>query len=261
MAATEANAIDISTSGIVCNTGTAFTSTTTTAHNVLIGGASNYQVANVAPSSTSGVALISQGASSDPTFGTVAIAGGGTNATSFTQSNGIVTYNGTSLVNYAGPQINSSGRMTNTSQPAFLAYLANNQAGVTGDGTDYQIPFDSVSFDQTSSFTTGASAQFTVPVTGAYMFTGSVSIQGIGAGQTDALVHVFSNGVQFQCFRVNPINTIGGTLIMPFSLMPQRLSSTQVVTFKVQVSGGTKSVQVNGNGSAFITFVSGFLVC
>ena len=52
-----------------------------TNHNVLVGAGST-TITKVAPSATSGVPLISQGASSDPTFGTAVVAGGGTgNAT------------------------------------------------------------------------------------------------------------------------------------------------------------------------------------
>lgn len=54
-----------------------------TNHNVLVG-AGTATITNVAPSATSGVPLISQGAGSDPAFGTAVVAGGGTGDTSFT---------------------------------------------------------------------------------------------------------------------------------------------------------------------------------
>lgn len=54
-----------------------------TNHNVLIG-AGTPTITNVSPSATSGVPLISQGASADPLFGTAVVAGGGTGNTSFT---------------------------------------------------------------------------------------------------------------------------------------------------------------------------------
>lgn len=53
-----------------------------TNHNVLVG-AGTTTITNVAPSATSGVPLISQGAASDPVFGTALVAGGGTASTSF----------------------------------------------------------------------------------------------------------------------------------------------------------------------------------
>lgn len=54
-----------------------------TQYNIQTGGANNINN-NVAPSSTSGVPLISQGASSQPIFGTAVVSGGGTSDTSFT---------------------------------------------------------------------------------------------------------------------------------------------------------------------------------
>lgn len=57
--------------------------TSLTAHYVLVGNGTS-AVSLIAPSATSGVPLISQGASADPTYGTAVVAGGGTGATSFT---------------------------------------------------------------------------------------------------------------------------------------------------------------------------------
>lgn len=51
-----------------------------TNHNVLLGAAAN-AITSVAPSATTGIALVSTGAAADPAFGTVVVAGGGTGAT------------------------------------------------------------------------------------------------------------------------------------------------------------------------------------
>ena len=81
---TEANAINSSATGIVGNTGTAFVSTAVTQFDVIVGGSTSSTLSNVAPSATSGVPLISQGAASQPVFGTAVVAGGGTGNTTFT---------------------------------------------------------------------------------------------------------------------------------------------------------------------------------
>lgn len=57
--------------------------TSITAHNLLIGNGTSAATL-LAPSATSGVALVSQGPSADPAYGTIAIAGGGTGQTSYT---------------------------------------------------------------------------------------------------------------------------------------------------------------------------------
>lgn len=90
----EANSINAATTGIVGNTGTSFTATPVTQYNILSGASTSSTINNIAPSATSGVPVISQGASSQPIFGTALIAGGGTAATSF-NINGIVISNTT----------------------------------------------------------------------------------------------------------------------------------------------------------------------
>lgn len=62
-------------------------------HNILVGTGVGYT--SISPSATSGVPLISQGASSDPAYGTAVVAGGGTGAVTLT---GVLTGNGTSAV-------------------------------------------------------------------------------------------------------------------------------------------------------------------
>lgn len=81
---TPANPVNEATTGVVGFTGTTWTATAVTQYDVIVGGASSSTLANVAPSATSGVPLISQGASSNPAFGTAVVAGGGTGNTTFT---------------------------------------------------------------------------------------------------------------------------------------------------------------------------------
>lgn len=70
--------------GLLTGNGTSnFTGTAITQYNILSGGASNLPN-SIAPSATSGVPLISQGAASQPIFGTALVPGGGTGLTSAT---------------------------------------------------------------------------------------------------------------------------------------------------------------------------------
>lgn len=55
-----------------------------TQYNVVTGGA-NSTINSVAPSATSGVPLISQGSSAQPTFGTATASGGGTGVVIITE--------------------------------------------------------------------------------------------------------------------------------------------------------------------------------
>ena len=70
--------------GVLIGNGTsAVTGNAITQYDVLIGGASN-AISSIAPSSSSGVPLVSAGSSSNPAFGTAVVAGGGTGITSTT---------------------------------------------------------------------------------------------------------------------------------------------------------------------------------
>lgn len=71
-----------------------YTPSTYTAHSVLLG-EGTASIGTVGPDATSGIALISQGSSADPIFGTVTVPGGGTGATTLT---GVLIGNGTSAV-------------------------------------------------------------------------------------------------------------------------------------------------------------------
>lgn len=80
------NSINLNSNGIVGynNSTGVFSATAMTQYDVLTGGSSAQAINQVAPSATTGVALISQGATSQPAFGTVVVAGGGTGLTSLT---------------------------------------------------------------------------------------------------------------------------------------------------------------------------------
>jgi hypothetical protein len=104
------------------------------------------------------------------TGGITPIAYGGTNASSFTSSaNGIVVYNGTSLINHVGPQVTSDGYLKNNKQPAFFAQSNVNFSNISGDGSAYTLAFNSTLFNHSSSFNT-TTHTFTAPIAGTYSF-------------------------------------------------------------------------------------------
>lgn len=85
----------VSLTGVLTGNGTsAFTASSVTQYGTVVAGTSN-SVSSIAPSATSGIPYISQGSSSNPTFGTAVVAGGGTGAVTLT---GVLTGNGTGAV-------------------------------------------------------------------------------------------------------------------------------------------------------------------
>lgn len=231
-----------------------------TNHNVLIG-AGTTTITKVAPSATTGVPLISQGSSADPAFGTASIAGGGTNATSFTQTNGIVTYNGTSLVNYAGPQINSSGIQTNTTQPAFLATggAVNNVLGTT---TSYLLGSAAAMteiFDQNSDFNpgdgAGTPATFTAPVTGKYYLSIQCRTGGYVAS-TQCSFRIITSNRNYLGAAFNPqYRSTGSGVILAFSVLAD-MDAGDTATFEQTASGEASDIIDIVEGT-----ISGFLAC
>lgn len=92
--------VNLAGSGSTTTTGSGSTAsvvlTGLTNHNVLLG-AGTATITKVAPSATTGVALVSTGAAADPAFGTVVVAGGGTGAVTLT-AHGVLLGEGTSAI-------------------------------------------------------------------------------------------------------------------------------------------------------------------
>ncbi len=137
MPSTPANSINESTTGIVGFTGTAFTASAATQYNVQVGGATSSTLVSVAPSATSGVPLISQGAASNPAFGTAVVAGGGTGVVTMTTAYAPVCAGttATGALQVASTGLSTSGLplITNGSAalPSFQALSASNVNGST----------------------------------------------------------------------------------------------------------------------------------
>lgn len=126
-----------------------------TAHDLIVGNGTS-AVNLLAPSATSGIAVISQGASADPVYGTVVVAGGGTGITSGTSggvlgftasgtlaSSAALTANGVVLGGGAGATPTSTSAGTNgqvvmgvtSSAPTFQTLTAAINFVIDGGGT------------------------------------------------------------------------------------------------------------------------------
>lgn len=175
--------------GVVTGNGTsAFTASAITQHDVLVGGASN-AITSIAPSATTGVPLVSQGAAADPAFGTTSIAGGGTNATSFAITDGTIYYDGTKLVTTAtgtsGQVLTSNGAgvaptyqtLTSGSLVLIQTKTASNSASIsfTSGLTTYNNLL--IVFDNVVPISNGVSLQMQISTNGgsSYVATGYAS--------------------------------------------------------------------------------------
>lgn len=203
--------------------------------------------------------LLFSGAGTTETLtGTVAIAHGGTNATSFSTSNGIVKYNGTSLVSSTTATIDGSNRFKNTAQPAFQAYQSTSPSNVTGNGTVYIIAADTVLFDQAGNYN-NSTYTFTAPVSGRYFFNMAASLNNVVA-QTTYFIQVITSGNTFNLAYTSGINVVGANGHLQLSGCTFcNMASGDIANFVVVAAGSTQTCGINGDVSD--TFIGGYLVC
>lgn len=109
-------------------------------HDVIVG-AANGGITSVAPSATSGVPFISQGASSDPAFGTAVVAGGGTGVVTMTTAYAPVCAGttATGALQVASTGLSTSGYvLTSNGASALPSFQASGLSG-PGSSTDRAI--------------------------------------------------------------------------------------------------------------------------
>lgn len=216
----------------------------TVAGSSVVGVDTNGQLSSLGLGST-GQPLVSNGASS-PSFQTLPIAGGGSNATSYSTTNGIVKYNGTSLVT-SSATIDASNRMTNTSQPFVYAKVGTTIPNATGDGTGVTIIFNSVVSQQGSAYNS-ATGIFTIPLTGVYIISSSVSWSSISGANSRCQLNIMATSVLSSQIEANPANcassssiyTQGGSAVL-------LLNTGDTISIQGFVSGGTKTVGIQGD--------------
>jgi hypothetical protein len=135
------NSINANTTGIVGYIGSAFTATSATQYNVVVGGASTSTLAMVAPSATSGIPLVSGGSSANPSFTTAAVAGGGTGFVT-AAVNGVVYGNTTSPLGVTAAGTNGQVLLGATSAAPAFATLTS-----TGGTIAYTLGANSLNLD------------------------------------------------------------------------------------------------------------------
>lgn len=241
---------------------------TLSAYSVVCGGTtSTGSLQSVSGVGSSTQLLTSNGPSALPTWQNAPAAGNITGPGSST-TRAIATWNstgGTALFNNSSITINSSGQMTNTSQPAFSAYLsastANNKIG--NGSTFYTVLFDTKIFDQGTNYNTGTGV-FTAPVTGKYMFI----VQCTAQGNINSSMHfiqgqiVTSGRTLYLKSGTFKTNAPSGYITTNASVVTS-MTANDVAHFQVYgvYAGNSQSMGIVGGGSPYLTYLSGFLLC
>jgi len=247
-------------------------------YNVVVGAASG-GISSVAPSATSGVPLISGGSSANPSFGTAVVAGGGTGIATTTAyglitggttatgafqtvtpgtAHTVVTSGGTgALHTYTSAFKITSDVMTNTAQPAFLAYANANISNVTGDGTYYIVVFNTKVYDQATNFGT---TTFTAPSTGKYLLTALVTINGVTSSNTAGTLQIVTTARTYE-YELSPAKTFDSNAEVPYTITCiADMTAGDTATVPLTIYGGTKIVGVVGSAT-LQSYFSGYLVC
>lgn len=166
-----------------------------TAHNLVIG-AGTSALTLLAPSATSGIALVSQGASADPAYGTVVIAGGGTNITTYTLGDTLYSDATNSLAKLAGnttavkQYLSQTGTGTVSAAPAWATISGGDITGAAltkTDDTNVTLTLGgspSTALLRAASLTLGWTGQLSVPRGGTGIAT--TTAYGVLTGGTTA---------------------------------------------------------------------------
>jgi hypothetical protein len=205
---------------------------------------------------TSTYALTSNGAGSAPTYQILpsAITGPGSST-----DRAIATWNGTgatALYNNSTATIDSTGRMQNSAQPYFQAYLSANTGNVTGDGTVYTVAFNSTVANVGSSFNTGTYT-FTAPVTGHYVFSGVIYWASSPTSATTFLSQLVTTTTTYNVYSLGSPNVTNGVTVNSFSVIVP-MSASDTAKINVTGSGGTKNTVIGGTQG--LSNFSGFLL-
>lgn len=161
----------------------------------------------------------------------------------------------------------SSASTTPTS--AFSVTLINDLTNVTGDGTEYFIPFDHKLFDLGNDYNI-VTSKFVTPYSGEYCFTGTITLTNLGATATASVMnsYIWVNTIAIRYSQSNTyiLSDDSGQSQVTNTWLIQ-LNSGDTVQYGVDssfIAGASKTVGIKGQGSAGYTdprtVFSGFAV-
>ncbi len=173
--------------------------------------------------------------------------------------NAIVRFNGTTgkRVQNSGIVIDDSDRMTNSSQPCFLAFNSVTDVDQTGNNTFATVDFNIEVFDQGADF---AADTFTAPVTGRYLLTTVIQVLGITTAADAILTEIVTSNRTYRGTRFDLTNGLPDRYGMTLSVVAD-MDSSDTATVRVLVNGeGSSVVDVVGDATILLTTFSGCLL-
>lgn len=141
--------------------------------------------------------------------------------------------------------------------PAFLAFQTQTQGQVTGDGTEYTVPFDSVSYNYGGGYSSSTNV-FTAPVDGVYNFSGVLCSGGYKAAHDYLLHKLETSNKAFTLNYLKPQAILSGQDLIDLNFSVDVSMQEGDTAYQwIQAVSGTKVVYVVGFD---LTYFSGHLV-
>ncbi len=136
---------------------------------------------------------------------------------------------------------------------SFLAYLSTTASNVTGDGSTYQVVFDTPVFNNGSAYNP-ATGVFTAPVTGLYQCNAGAYFSA-SSNHSDTFIQDFMWNTT--AYRGSEIPSTQGVALASSGILVNMLAG-DTVTIQISQGGGTKTTSIMGlNGSEILTMFSG----
>jgi hypothetical protein len=130
--------------------------------------------------------------------------------------------------------------MTNTAQPMISAFVHTSQTNATGDGTSFDVIFDSVADQNGSNYNTGT-GKYTCPVTGFYLLSYTVTFTGVTAAMNDGNSQVLSSAgtIQKRSWNAAAIRAASNEAVISDCVITKRTAGDTLYV-NIQISNGTK---------------------
>lgn len=137
----------------------------------------------------------------------------------------------------------------------FQATVSSDITNVTGDGTVYTVVFGSTTKNFYACY--NGSTTFTAPESAFYIVNGIVGISNIGVAHTVGSINLVSSLKTYAGPNFNPFtaSAVGGTGRFPFCDLIYLLAG-ETVTVTLTISGSTKTITVEGDGTNAVSMFS-----
>lgn len=158
-------------------------------------------------------------------------------------------------------EVTESGKVNFPGQPCFLAFKDATSTNVTGNATNYTVPFNSEVYDIGSNYN-NATGVFTAPVTGKYWFSFAVRLGDITSSHTARLAVFTSNRSYALCARGASLMMNSSGQATFYGEIFTDMDAADTMYVQMYSNGeGTDANDVIGDGTGLYTYICGRLVC